>query len=143
MYPDRSTSPVEFKFSKIEFPSPKLEEFNSGLKLHYFNTPGNNAFKIEFILRNANSFKESHLGVNLLISKLFLSGTGSKNASTISELLAQKGAFIDISPSFDYTSIVVHCLKKYWKRSNGFFENFSSTSWERDHGQGDFLPKQP
>lgn len=113
MNPDRSTPPVEFRFSKIEFPKPKLIQYSSGLKLHYFNTPGSNAFKIEFILRNANSFNESHLGTNLLISKLFLSGTSLKNASTISELLAQKGAFIDVSPSFDYTSITIHCLKKY------------------------------
>lgn len=108
---DRSIAPVQFKFTPLDFPQPERFVANN-LLMHHFQVNGSNAVKIEFLLKNANSLDENKLGLNLLTSKLFVSGTNKRSAANISGILATLGAFIDVSPSFDYTSLTVYSLKK-------------------------------
>ncbi|QSE97940.1 M16 family metallopeptidase [Fulvivirga lutea] len=109
---NRKIAPVTFQPTQIVFPKPETIELSNGLKVHTFYNSNIDAIKVEFIFRNASSYLEPIIGLNLLTSKLLLSGTAKKSAKDIAEEFARLGSFIEVNPSFDYTTVDIHCIKK-------------------------------
>ncbi|MEQ8927010.1 MAG: pitrilysin family protein [Fulvivirga sp.] len=109
---NRKIAPVLFKPAQLVFPEPESIQLSTGLKVHLFQNRNVDAIKVEFIFRNASSYREPLNGINLLTSKLLMSGTSSKSSKEISDGFARLGSFIEVNPSFDYTTVDIHCVKK-------------------------------
>src|SRR5690606_8955909 len=53
------------------------------------------------------------IGASTLVSKCLQSGTKNYTAEAISSIIAQRGAHLEVSPSFDYTIVSLYGLNKY------------------------------
>jgi zinc protease len=110
---NRTKSPVNFKFSDITIQEPEKSFLDNGRPLYIFNQRSLPIVKLEFIFRRGGSLYDIKLGTNLILTKTIQSGTKNYSAQEISELIGQKGAFIDVSGSFDYSIISLYVLDKY------------------------------
>lgn len=107
---NRKQSPTDFKFSVPEIIHPDISTLTNGLKIHAFHDPSVDILHIELVFQHANTLNESQTGLNLLTSKTLLSGTDLYSSEQIANKIAQLGAFIEVSPSFDYTILNVYCI---------------------------------
>ncbi|MFT4757874.1 MAG: zinc protease, partial [Vicingaceae bacterium] len=69
--------------------------------------------KLEIIVQSGIS-KETQSGLSWITGKTLSEGSSKKNANEIAGLFEFYGSFIEISPGFDNTSIVLHTPKKYF-----------------------------
>ena len=109
---NRKIAPVNFSFTAPDIPSPEIYTLQNGLVIHSFENDDLDIIKLEFIFKNVNSFTEKVTGINLLTAKTLLAGTKNSSAEQLANQIASLGAFIDVSPSFDYTILNVYCLEK-------------------------------
>ncbi|MTI38541.1 M16 family metallopeptidase [Fulvivirga lutimaris] len=110
---DRKTPPVHFQFPDISIPEPQTSYLENGLPIHIFNSTSQPVVKLEIILRNAGSKTDLNIGTSFLISKTLQSGTKSYTAQEITNQLAEKGAFLEVNSSFDYSIVTVYSLTKH------------------------------
>jgi predicted Zn-dependent peptidase len=110
---DRINPPVRFQFPNIIIPEPKTSYLSNGIPVHVFNSTKQPIVKLEIILRNGGHKTDSKVGTSFLISKTLQSGTKNYSAEQITNLLAQKGAFLEVGTSFDYSTITIYSLTKH------------------------------
>lgn len=110
---DRKTPPVHFQFPDIAIPEPETSHLGNGLPIHVFNSTSQPVVKLEIVLRNGGSKTDLKIGTSFLISKTLQSGTKSFSAIEINNQLAEKGAFLEVSSSFDYSIVTVYSLTKH------------------------------
>ncbi|MEQ9165400.1 MAG: pitrilysin family protein [Fulvivirga sp.] len=110
---DRKTPPVHFQFPDITIPEPETSHLGNGMPIHVFNSTSQPVVKLEIVLRNGGSKTDVKVGTSFLISKTLQSGTKSYTAQEITNQLAEKGAFLEVSSSFDYSIVTVYSLTKH------------------------------
>ncbi len=120
---DRTIAPVTFQYPEFVLPNIEQTHLNDGLPIHIIKDDTLQFIKIEVILRNAGSIHDSTPGCGFLISKLLQAGTNQYNAVEIADLIAQKGAFIEVNPSFDYSIASVYVLNKFADNIVPLFQN--------------------
>lgn len=112
---NRKISPVHFQFPEIQIPQPEISHLKNGIPLFVFNSTTQPVVKLEIILRNGGNKTDLKVGTSFLISKTLQSGTKSYSAEQITNLLAQRGAFLEVSSTFDYSIITLYSLTKHLK----------------------------
>ncbi len=110
---DRINPPVRFKFPDIVIPKAETSYLDNGTPVHIFNSTTQPIVKFEIIIRNGGQKTDSKIGTSFLISKTLQSGTKNYSTEQITNLLAQKGAFLEVSSSFDYSTITLYSLTKH------------------------------
>ena len=110
---DRKNPPVHFQFPEIVIPEAETSYLKNGMPMHIFNSTTQPIVKLEIILRNGGSKTDIKVGTSFLISKTLQSGTKNFTAEQITNVLAQKGAFLEVNSSFDYSIITLYSLTKH------------------------------
>ncbi len=113
---DRTQSPVKFNSTDILFREPETHIASNGLRIYSFSDERFKTLKLEFVFPDAGSACDIKSGTNLLVSKCLQSGTKNYSSTEIAKVIADAGAFIDISPSFDYTILTLYCVKKHLEK---------------------------
>jgi len=113
--PDRSVAPEFVPPKKFKLPNPDRIEFNTGARFFFLNAGDQPIIKLEFICR-AGSWFETAPGIAFFTGKMLLEGTRSFNSREIAQKLDHYGAFIDISPGFDYLSISIHIPTRHFEK---------------------------
>lgn len=109
----RSSPPVDFEYPEsIDFPEPEKFISDNGLILYRYHYQHLDTAKIEFII-STGSYHDEIPGLSQLTSKCLLTGTENYLAEVINEEIAKYGGFIEISSSFDFTTLTLYSLSRY------------------------------
>ena len=112
--PDRSIPPsieVPRQFQLIHAISGYL---NSGVALHKIHAGTLPLVKLEFVFRSGSWF-ESFPGGAFFTSKMLPEGTKNFTSKEISFKFERYGAFLEMHPGPDYTSIILYAMNKHLK----------------------------
>ncbi len=104
---DRTIAPSVVEPKKFVLPAPSSVQLKNGSQFYFLNIGDQPVVKLEFIFRSGSWF-ESAPGIAYFTSKMLSEGTESFLSKDIAEKLDQYGAFVDISPGFDYINFSVH-----------------------------------
>ncbi len=110
---NRKIPPVKFQNAKIDVPNVASSLLENGVPIHIINQGNHPLFKLEIIFRYGGSWNDLKIGASTLVSKCLQSGTKNYTAEAISSIIAQRGAHLEVSPSFDYTIVSLYGLNKY------------------------------
>jgi zinc protease len=110
---NRTIPPVKFQNTKIVVPKVTSTLLENGVPIHIINQGTHPFFKLEVVFRNGGSWNDNKVGASTMVAKTLQSGTKNYSAETISNFIAQKGAILEVSPSFDYTIVSLYGLNKY------------------------------
>ncbi|HZX75443.1 MAG TPA: pitrilysin family protein [Cyclobacteriaceae bacterium] len=108
---DRKTPPPSSRFDTISLPSP--QEFNTSdqLKVYFIDEVQQPIVKID-VLFKAGKWFEPKNGVSNLTASMLEKGTATKSSAEIANIFDQCGAFLEISPGFDFVSVSLYSLTK-------------------------------
>ena len=115
-------APFSKAFS-FELPQPQITQLNEGLDFIFLNGLQQEVFKLEFVFK-AGKWWEIKNGLSHFTSILLEKGTSKKTSSEIANLLDYYGAQIEISPGYDFTSVSLYGLRKY-------FDKIFPVLWEK------------
>jgi len=104
---DRTVPPAFVPPAKFEIPQPTFYSLKGGNKLFCLAAGDQPVIKLEFIFKAGIRFEQKP-GEAFFTAKMLKEGTLNFSANQISETLDRYGAFIEVSPGFDYTNISLH-----------------------------------
>lgn len=110
---NRSIAPAFSGSFSFELPKPEIIRLNDSLELVFLRGLQQDVFKLEFVFK-AGKWWESKKGLSHFTSILLDKGTQSKSSKTIAAVLDYYGSQIEISPSYDFTSVSLFGLKKHF-----------------------------
>src|SRR5437879_6317950 len=111
------TSPPPFsKTSSFELPQPEIIQLNEALNFFFLNGLQQEVFKLEFIFK-AGKWWEPKIGLSHFTALLLEKGTTSKSSIEIANLLDYYGAQIEVSPGYDFTSVSLYGLRRYFNET--------------------------
>jgi len=110
---NRSSAPAFNNEFSFELPQPEIISINDDLDLVWLKNIQQEVFKLEFIFK-AGKWHEQKIGLSHFTATMLDKGTKDKSSKKIAELLDYYGAQIEISPGYDFTSISIYGLKKYF-----------------------------
>jgi len=129
---DRKKAPSFSSSRSIELPGIQKLKISNQFDVFYFNQVKQALAKIDIVYK-AGKWQESITGISHFTAHLLEKGSASKSSSEIAEIFDQFGAYIEISPGFDYTTISLYCLSN--KLNNVlplFLEILQSPSFPQD-----------
>ena len=108
---DRKTPPPSSRFDTILLPTPQEFRISNHLKIYFIDGVQQPIVKID-VLFKAGKWFEPKNGVSNLTASMLEKGTATKSSSQIANIFDQCGAFLEISPGFDFVSISLYSLTK-------------------------------
>lgn len=128
---NRTSAPTFSKTFSFELPEPQVIRLNEGSDLVFLNGLQQEVFKIEFVFK-AGKWWETKNAVSHFTATMLEKGTSGKSSSEIANLFDYYGAQIEISPGYDFTSVSLYGLKKYFDQIFPLFsEVLSQPSFEQ------------
>jgi predicted Zn-dependent peptidase len=115
---DRNTPPSFQKSNSFTLIQPKKIGLPNGLTITVVPGGEQEVAKIELIFKAAK-WHETQPGISYFTAQLLQKGTLTKNSFQISSELDQHGVHLEITPGYDFTSIILYGLTKNIDR---FFE---------------------
>jgi zinc protease len=108
---DRKTPPPSLRSGTILLPSPQELSLSDHLKVYFIDGVQQPIVKID-VLFKAGKWFEPKNGVSNLTASMLEKGTSTKTSSQIANIFDQCGAFLEISPGFDFVSVSLYALTK-------------------------------
>lgn len=112
---DRTAAPKFIAPKKFKLPRPEITKLNNGSRFFFLNAGEQPVIKLEFIFKSGIWY-ESAPGVAFFTGKMLLEGTRSFDSREIAEKLDQYGAFVNVSPGFDYTNLSIHIPVRHFHK---------------------------
>ncbi len=110
---NRASPPPFSKTFSFELPRPEIIRLNDGLDFAFLNGLQQDVFKLEFIFKSGKWW-ETKNGLSHFTALLLEKGTTKKSSIEIANLLDYYGAQIEVSPGYDFTSVSLYGLRKYF-----------------------------
>lgn len=112
---DRTIPPTVYDIGDISLPQIDSSEIN-GINVHAFLDPGSQTFKIELLTKGSQLHGDT-AALPQLALRMLNEGTEEKTSGQLAEAIDSLGSFIEISPGFDYSSITIYGLSKYFQEN--------------------------
>lgn len=112
---DRTTPPLVREVADISLPEIKSLSIN-GVNTHSYLDSGSGTFKIE-LLTNGSQLNSENSALSQLAIKMLNEGTLSKSSAHLAEVIDSIGSFLEITPGFDYSSVSIFGLAKYFEEN--------------------------
>lgn len=119
---NRTIAPPIAQIDKIELPSVKQAELASGINVYYAVDKTTDAFKIE-ALTQGGFLQSKNAAISVLISKLLLEGTTKYPNGSLMESVDNLGSFLEVTPSFDYSTITLFGLSRFFENNISLFSD--------------------
>lgn len=110
---NRSIAPGHSSTYHIELNKAKRYTLDNGVPLFTLEDGKQPIIKLEVMFPVGGTYYEDKTATSLLALKMLREGTASFTSSQLSNHFAQYGAFIELNPSFDVSSISLYCLSKH------------------------------
>lgn len=112
---DRNIAPEYIAPKKFSLPQPGKVSFDNGSQFYFLNVGDQPIVKLELIFR-AGTWFETIPGVAFFAAKMLMEGTTTFSSRDISENFDSYGAFIEISPGFDYINLSIHIPTRHFNK---------------------------
>ncbi|OEK05488.1 M16 family metallopeptidase [Roseivirga misakiensis] len=112
---DRTKSPEVFQIEDVKLANIDTDIINN-LNVHSHIDEGSKTFKIELQTKGSQWYG-STAALPQLTLKMLNEGTKTKPSSQLAEAIDALGSFIELSPGFDYSSITIFGLSKYFEEN--------------------------
>lgn len=129
---DRTIAPAFIAPQIFKLPDPEIVYLANGSRFFFLNAGDQPVIKLELIFR-AGSWFESSPGIAFFTGKMLSEGTTSYNSKAISESLDQYGAFIEISPGFDFTNLSIHIPTQHFDKIESILHDILNNSTFPEH----------
>lgn len=113
MIVDRTIAPPSRPIREVHFIEAQTQHLSNGVPVHVIRAGKQPVVRIELVFRNAGVKHETKVGACFFTIKMLAEGTPGKSAYEISEYVDKFGAFLQLSPGVDYSSVDIYCLNKY------------------------------
>lgn len=113
---DRSRPPRQYAVSKVDFQQVSTKKLDSGITFHFLESGDQPVVKLEVLFPKGGAWFEPKRGVALLCLTMLREGTRSFSSKQVFRTLAAHGAFLDVNPGLDYTSIALYCLDRHLEK---------------------------
>jgi len=118
---NRFEAPLIRPISSIKLQEPVVDSTRNGIPIYLFNYNKNDAFRFEIVFYSGK-WEESQPSVSYFTAKMLTEGSNKFNASEIAEKLDYYGAFIEITPGYDFTTLSAFCLNRYIPKLTDLFK---------------------
>ncbi len=112
---DRTVPPIVHDTVDIKVPVVQSTEIN-GVNSHIHLEPGSGTFKIELLTKGSQLYSKTAAQAQLALKMLY-EGTSTKSAGQLAEAIDSLGSFLEVTPGFDYSSISLYGLAKYFEEN--------------------------
>ncbi len=112
---DRTIAPPSQPIREVNLVEATTKYLSNGIPVHMIQAGKQPVLGIELLFRNGGIKHEALTGACFFTIKMLAEGTSSKTAFDISEYVDKYGAFLQLSPGVDYSSVDIYCLSKYAK----------------------------
>lgn len=119
---DRTIAPPIAQIDRIELPKVNQTKLASGVSVYYTIDTTTDAFKIE-ALTQGGFLQSKNAAVSVLISKLLLEGTEQYPSGKMMETVDNMGSFLEVTPSFDYSTITLFGLSRFFENNISLFSD--------------------
>lgn len=107
---DRLTNPNKGLLRPFDFLKAETQILSNGIKLSWINSNSNDLLRLQFTFDSGYASQNKPL-IASTCSNLLNKGTNEFNSYQISDIIEQKGAFIDSDCTADTLTITLFCLK--------------------------------
>lgn len=112
---DRTVPPKVYDIQNIKLPQIDSTVIN-GVTTHAYLDSNSQTFKIE-LLTKGSQFHGDTAALPQLAMRMLNEGTQDKSSTLLAEAIDSLGSFIEITPGFDYSSITIYGLSKYFSEN--------------------------
>lgn len=112
---DRTIPPLVHDVTDVDLPSIRSVSVN-GIDTHSYLDQGSGTFKIELLTKGSQLYSQTS-ALSQLAVKLLNEGTQTKSSAELAEAVDSIGSFLEISPGFDYGTISIYGLAKYFEEN--------------------------
>ncbi|MEM6522705.1 MAG: pitrilysin family protein [Bacteroidota bacterium] len=113
---DRRSAPEVHKISDVNFQQSKEETLPNGALLALLESGEQEVVKVEVVFLNAGNKSEALKGQGSMAIRMLKEGTTSYSAAEITNRFSELGAYIEVNPGFDNSSVAIYCLDKHLKQ---------------------------
>jgi len=118
---DRKTQPSFNPLRKVSIPKITTSTLDNGTRLSYLNHESTNVFKLELVIK-AGSWYASDYHLVPLTLRMLNEGTVKRSGKSIAEEFDKLGSFIELTPGFDNSSLVIYGLTKFFESNLNLIE---------------------
>ncbi len=111
---DRSASPIFQTITDFSFIHAISQSLDNGVAMHIIDAGTQPVIRLEIVF-NYGKWNENKNQASLFTSKMLLEGTDLKSSVEISEIIDGYGAFIEVTPGVDYTTVSLYCIHEFLK----------------------------
>ena len=113
---DRKHPPRQYAVSRVDFQQVVSEKLGGGIPFHYLASGDQPVVKLEVLFSKGGAWFEQKRGTALLSLYMLREGTGSYSSEQVSTMVSAHGAFLELNPGLDYTSLALYCLDRHLEK---------------------------
>ncbi len=110
---DRTIAPPAQPIRQVHLIEAQTQYLANGVPVHVIRAGKQPVVGIELLFKTAGTRQETKPGSCFFTVKMLAEGTASKSAYEISASVDQYGAFLQLSPGIDYSTVDLYCLSKH------------------------------
>ena len=130
---DRTKAPPLNEIQTITLPKVDSAILTNGIKVFYVIDKSVEAFKIEAVTQGG-FFYSASAAQAILSNKMILEGTKLFPGNSLIAEVDRLGSFLEATPSFDYSSITLFGLTRFFEQNLSiFYEALTQASFENQH----------
>jgi len=111
---DRSAPPKFQTITDFSFKHAVTQSLDNGVPMHIIDAGTQPVIRLEIVFAYGK-WDENKNQASLLTAKMLLEGTHQKSSVEISEIIDGFGAFIEVIPGVDYTTVSLYCIHEFLK----------------------------
>ncbi len=109
---NRTVAPPSYAVDRVDLVEAIPFVLDNGIRGHYINAGAQPVARLEVIFK-AGKLHETHPGVSFFVGKMLLEGTKHISSREVSDFFDGIGAFIEVTPGFDFITVTIHHLRKH------------------------------
>lgn len=110
---DRRVAPPARPIRHIDFLEAETTQLSNGIPVHMIRSGKQPVVGLELVFRHGGIRHEQKNGVAFFTNKMLAEGTRQKDSVAISNEIDMYGAFLQLSPGLDYSSVDIYMLVRH------------------------------
>lgn len=110
---DRRVAPPARPIRYIDFLEAETTQLSNGIPVHMIRSGKQPVVGLELVFRHGGIRHEQKNGIAFFTNKMLAEGTRQKDSVAISNEIDKYGAFLQLSPGLDYSSVDIYMLVRH------------------------------
>ncbi len=110
---DRSVAPASQPIRHVELVQAATHHLSNGVPVHIIRAGQQPVVSIEVVFRRGGIKYETHNAACFFALKMLSEGTQTRTAYQVSNFVDSLGAYLQLTPGLDHSSVEIYCLSKH------------------------------